>query len=997
HLPDSIFRDEHYIRPSEPIGETIRRALSRSEYLIYLASPQAATSRWVYDELEYWLSDPERSKRFLVVVTDGVFEFSAQQKEMIDKKRTDIFPKALVPKLAQPGLLIDFRNHEATAQLNLDDPNTKAKINQIVAKLKGITPGEMIDRALLESRRLRRFRTISFCVLIILMTMGMTASWLAWKQLNIALMAESRAIAQLSHQERRRGNATRAIATALSALPDYDRVLKRPLSSEAQRALVEARYERREIGVLKGHRMGYISTIGINPGQDTIWSGSHDGTVRLWSLKTGRALALLSGHQESISQVRFNEDASLIASASTDDTVRLWRADNGWIEPSVLHHSFDVTALVLSASGTTLITTSSNREGAVIDFEGAVTVWSTISGAKLSELRGESFGGGQTVFRLKDGKFIVGLQANTLILELMDDGDLKVLNTFEGVSILALDPHEENFIGQSAGGAQIRRINDGVLVASLEDHLDLVQAADISPDGKFAVTGSRDGTARLWQVATGRLLAILRGHEDWVTSVAFSTNGEKVVTASDDGAARLFDVRLDSSARYNAGHPLHGSTIGRQIAEFRGHLAPVSEAMFAPGDEMVITAAGDGTVRTWRSGIGVEITRLDTHDGRLSGAFFGSDGNWLVSGPLPGEEAFVWSTTEGKRGRSLGTNVVASAVSPKVDVVATVDDTGLQLRNAITLEIIGEFPARSGLGKPHFSPDGLRVAVKNHFSDNISLLSGENAHQFAQIEAPADLRSFVFSPDGKALLTWSSDNTASLWDSETGAEERIFQGHTGPVNSATFSHDGNYVITGSDDETVIVWERFTGAQRTRFGRLAGAVTSVAAQENGSQIAAATIGGKAYVWTSAADTAPMVLSGDHIFSSGEIAFTLDGQRLIRRSVTGEIVVWETATGRQLLATEQNVTSGANWGFIGPNGRIMATPTGADVTIFDLTDGSKVANLRGHLSEVDHVMFSPDGRKLLTSAIDEQSLVWPIFEIDAEFLSDSKEIVTRLRMP
>lgn len=997
HLPEAIFRDEQYIRPSEPIGVTIRRALARSEYLIYLASPQAAASQWVYEELEYWLSDPERSKRFLVVVTDGSFAFSPQDKELIHARHTNIFPNALMRKLTRPGLMIDFRKHDTAAQLSLDDPDTKLKINQIVAKLNGVTPGEMIDRALLESRRLSRFRKFSFCALAALLATALVAMWSAWEQRNLALLAESRAIAQLSHQERRNGNTTDAIATALSALPEHGRPWARPVSREAQRALMEARYERREMKVLRGHRTGYISTIGISPDRNTIWSGSYDGTVRLWDLRSGSELVVLSGHEESISQVEFSADAKLIASASTDDTVRLWRADNGWIKSGVLHHRFDVTALAFSSNGATVVTTSSNRDGALIDAEGAVTAWNARTGAKLSELRGEPFGGGQSVFQLKDGAFIVGLRGRTSILRLTDEGKLETLKTFEEVSLLELDANKENFIGQTAGGAQIRRIRDGAVVASFEDHLDYVEAAAISPDGQLAVTGSRDRTARLWQVATGRLLAILRGHEDRVTSVAFSADGEKILTASDDGTARLFDVRRDDTAKSNAGSPVHDSTIGRQFAKLSGHQAPVNKAVFAPGDETVITAAGDGTLRTWRTSIGVEITRLAKHDGRLSGALFAPDGSWLLSGPLPGNEAFVWSTTTGMQIGSIGTNVANSAISPTGTVIAIVNDTGLQLRNAITLETIGEFPVKQGLDEMQFSPSGKWIAVRYKFTNTIALLHGETGRQVAEIAAPADLQSLVFSPDGTELLTWSSDNTARLWNVATGAETLVFRGHAGPVGSATFSHDGRYVVTGSTDKMVIVWERGTGQQRARFGKLAGAVTSVAAHPDGPQFAAATLGGKAYIWKDVSDSNPLVLEGDHTATSGKVVFALDGHRLIRHSVGGEILVWETPTGRQVMKAEQNSGFGSNWHFVGPKDRMMAMSRGADVTIFDLSDGREITRLRGHLSKIDYVMFSPDGTKLLTSAIDEQTLLWPMHTLSSQFIRDSKRIVTRLRNP
>ena len=56
------------------------------------------------------------------------------------------------------------------------------------------------------------------------------------------------------------------------------------------------------------------------------------------------------------------------------------------------------------------------------------------------------------------------------------------------------------------------------------------------------------------------------------------------------------------------------------------------------------------------------------------------------------------------------------------------------------------------------------------------------------------------------------DNTARLWDAETGREIATLKGHEGSVLSAAFSPDGKRVVTASYDNTARVWDAETGRE-----------------------------------------------------------------------------------------------------------------------------------------------------------------------------------------
>jgi len=58
----------------------------------------------------------------------------------------------------------------------------------------------------------------------------------------------------------------------------------------------------------------------------------------------------------------------------------------------------------------------------------------------------------------------------------------------------------------------------------------------------------------------------------------------------------------------------------------------------------------------------------------------------------------------------------------------------------------------------------------------------------------------------KYIQPSAADNTARLWDVQTGTELRRYIGHTAAVEWAVFAPDGKYVATASDDGIARMWD-----------------------------------------------------------------------------------------------------------------------------------------------------------------------------------------------
>ena len=159
--------------------------------------------------------------------------------------------------------------------------------------------------------------------------------------------------------------------------------------------------------------------------------------------------------------------------------------------------------------------------------------------------------------------------------------------------------------------------------------------------------------------------------------------------------------------------------------------------------------------------------------------------------------------------------------------------------------------------------------------------------------------SVAFSPNGHLVLTGSLDNSARLWDAETGGQVRSFLGHTSTVLSVTFSPDDRYVLTGSRDHTARLWDVSTGKQVRSIGH-EDEVESVAFSKDGQ-----------YLVTTCADTVVRIwdtATGELRRSSPKIGaiplsavFSPDGRYVLAGMNDNIAMLWDISSGGRVLFT------------------------------------------------------------------------------------------------
>ena len=480
----------------------------------------------------------------------------------------------------------------------------------------------------------------------------------------------------------------------------------------------------------------------------------------------------------------------------------------------------------------------------------------------------------------------------------------------DGTRLLAATV-ENFFVWDAKNGALIHRHDFKRRFFSIDDHI-----AAFSPDRKFFLAvrpgDSESESLTLWDIAAGDEVRTFYWPNFWAY----------------DGILRFWDW-------------LSGNRYGSQPTPlFKGHFSPIDAIAYSPDGARIASGGYDGYVKIWDANTGALISSAVGKPylfANITSLEFSSDGEKVFVGNDQGEldlrDIETGATLHQFGRKTQEINVVAFSHDAKQLIAGGRYD--LRAFNAKTAQQqfnLGLPDKKDGIKRWFLdvqsiavSPVGGRMAMRG-VSRDIELWDSNNVKPISALKAWGP----VFSPDGRFLAaisgTDNKTNFLGLWDSSTGEFIKQFRNISGPI---AYSPNGEHILgVGRDGNELILFDAATGKALREIGKTENAINSVSYAPNGRLIASIDAA-KVNLWDAATGNRIEEFEGPR--SGNAIAFSTDSRQFVYADDNGNLRLWDVGTL------------------------------------------SPLRSLKGHLSKVNSVAFSPDGRFVLSGG-DDAMILW-----------------------
>jgi WD40 repeat protein len=481
----------------------------------------------------------------------------------------------------------------------------------------------------------------------------------------------------------------------------------------------------------------------------------------------------------------------------------------------------------------------------------------------------------------------------------------------------------------------------------------------VSKDGATALSAGMDGTLGLWNVETGERTRTLKGHEGAAMGAAFVKDGAHVLSGGADGRLILWDAAT-----------------GARLKSVEAHRGEISGLAISPDGRTAVTTCGrmipvegagraDGGMAMWDLESGRRLRHIPGRAGFLWAAFM-PDGKSAIAG-CDDRTAALWDLESGDRIQAFeGLGDRTHPVAIRDGVVAIGDGTAVALFDANTgkrrFDVAGHSDAVGGVG---FLPDGRAVTAG---ADGwISIWDARTGRRSRTIDTGAlEFGTLAVGPDGRRVLSGGWKSPVELWDLESGASLRRFEG----LSARGLGVGSGVIVAGLLDGRVISWDFETAVPLRQF---AGAASGAVAVRPDGKLGLIPAGPKSAAVIDLTSGAILRKLEGHDREVTSMAFSADGALAATGGADGRVIVWDGDGAKESKRFETGSPVRAL--SFGPGGLLAAGNSGG-VTVWDAASGARLASFKGHAGGVTSVAIDGAGKRVISGSGDTTAIVWEL---------------------
>ncbi len=491
---------------------------------------------------------------------------------------------------------------------------------------------------------------------------------------------------------------------------------------------------------------------------------------------------------------------------------------------------------------------------------------------------------------------------------------------------------------------------------------------EVSPEGSYVAVASSQAVEVDVRDATGeRVTHVQPEGIDQILSVAFSRDELRIAISGwiretrRSGTAVILVVDVET---------------GEIARDVRLPESFVTKVVFSPDGTSVALGDGAGAVRVMAVETGVVSEPVQKHARGVSSLAYSDDGAWLASGGGDGTvQVFDGRTGEWIHGFAANLLTVTDIdFSDDGEALATAsNDNRVRTFSVSTGESEIDSPGHlSPVSASAYAPDGSLI-VTGGYDGTVRLWDAATFEPLRVISVGAGfVNDLLFLPDGSGFIVVGQDGLLRRFDVRTGECTYAVRDAEMAMFDVDVSPDGERVATACADGQVRIHDAATGRTLLRFDAGPGFVFAISYSPDGKQIATGTSVVK--VWD--AETGELVRDFDAPKAPVSGLLYAGPDRIVSCGADRSIRIWAPATGEATAHLEGHPSRVSRIVLAADGETLVSCGFGESaIRMWDLTNpGAGSTTIDGHQKNVLTVAFSPDGRHIVSGAMDAVGYVW-----------------------